>query len=79
MQGVFFRGATQQEAARLGVFGWVRNRPDGSVEAVVEGLEGPVEALLTFLAQGPPAARVETLEHAEESPLEGFSEFEVRR
>ncbi len=79
VQGVFFRGATQEEARRLGVAGWVRNCPDGSVEAVLEGPSGPVDALLGFLAHGPPAARVDDLEHAEEARLEGFEGFEVRR
>ncbi len=79
VQGVFFRGATQEEARRLGVAGWVRNRSDGGVEAVLEGPSGPVEALLGFLAHGPPAARVDALEQTDEARLEGLDGFEVRR
>ncbi len=79
VQGVFFRGATQEQAQRLGVAGWVRNLPDGSVEALLEGPQGAVEALLAFLAQGPPAARVEGLEAQEDLPVEGLDGFEVRR
>jgi acylphosphatase len=78
VQGVFFRGATQEQARRLGVAGWVRNRADGSVEAVLEGAPEPVAALLAFLAQGPPAARVEALEEGSETPLEGLQGFEIR-
>lgn len=79
VQGVFFRGATQEQAQRLGVAGWVRNLRDGSVEAVLEGPQGAVEALLGFLAQGPPAARVEGLEQLEDASVEGLAGFEVRR
>lgn len=79
VQGVFFRGATQEQAQRLGLAGWVRNLPDGSVEAVLEGPQGAVEALLAFLAQGPPAARVEGLEQQEDASVEGLAGFEVRR
>ena len=78
VQGVFFRGATQDEARRLGVKGWVRNRADGSVEAVLEGPPGPVNALLAFLEHGPPAARVDALEAIEE-PFEGLAGFEITR
>ncbi|MFP8875609.1 MAG: acylphosphatase, partial [Myxococcota bacterium] len=46
VQGVWYRGSTQQEAQRVGVTGWVRNRPDGSVEAALEGPREAVEALL---------------------------------
>ena len=58
VQGVWFRGATQDEARRLGVGGWVRNRPDGSVEAEAEGPRAAVEALIAWAHRGPTAARV---------------------
>ena len=58
VQGVGFREAMRAEAVRLGVRGWVRNRQDGSVEAVVQGSRAAIEALSTWMHRGPPAARV---------------------
>lgn len=74
VQGVFFRGSTEDEARSRGVDGWVRNLPDGSVEAVFEGPPAAVEALIGFCRQGPRFSRVEALEVAEEEPeaLRGF-------
>lgn len=78
VQGVFFRGATQEVAERAGVAGWVRNRGDGSVEAIFEGAPAAVEAVLAFVAEGPPAARVEALETSEEA-LAGEVGFRILR
>lgn len=78
VQGVAFRYATRARARELGVAGWVRNRGDGSVEAVFEGRLEHVEALVAFCRRGPPAARVEHLEVREELP-EGLPGFEVGR
>jgi len=76
VQGVFFREAMRQEAARLGVAGWVRNRRDGSVEAVVQGTPAAVEAIATWARRGPPDAAVDQLER---SAAEGdFFGFEKR-
>jgi acylphosphatase len=77
VQGVWFRGATAEEARAAGVAGWVRNRPDGTVEAVFEGPAGAVERLLAFCRRGPRAARVERLEALEERP-EGLVGFAIR-
>ena len=61
VQGVGFRYALQEAAERLGVKGWVRNRRDGSVEALVQGDNGAVEAMIAWARQGPPGARVADL------------------
>ena len=58
VQGVSFRAATCREARELGVVGWVRNLPDGSVELEVEGPDDRVAALLAWCEHGPPFARV---------------------
>jgi acylphosphatase len=77
VQGVAFRAHTAEQARRAGVSGWVRNRPDGSVEAAFEGADNAVEALLAFVRRGPRAARVDAVDAIEE-PLEGNVRFEVR-
>ncbi|MDD5286307.1 MAG: acylphosphatase [Desulfuromonadaceae bacterium] len=61
VQGVFFRQFTLSRALRLGISGWVRNLPDGTVEALFEGEEEAVQALVDCCRNGPPAARVEEL------------------
>ena len=58
MQGVGFRASAAHEARRLGVGGWVRNRPDGGVELEARGTPAAVDALCAWLAQGPRGARV---------------------
>jgi len=62
VQGVFFRSTMREIANELGVSGWVRNMPDGSVEAVVEGERDKVEELIRWAHRGPPLARVERVE-----------------
>lgn len=61
VQGVWYRASAQREAARLGLSGWVRNRPDGSVELLAEGPDPALEALRIWCGHGPPAAQVETV------------------
>ena len=58
VQGVNFREAMRWEAGRLGVTGWVRNRRDGSVEAVVDGAPSDVQTMIEWAHRGPPGARV---------------------
>lgn len=58
VQGVFFRVETQRAAQRIGVYGWVRNKRDGTVEAVIEGERDKVEAMLDWCRKGPPRAVV---------------------
>lgn len=77
VQGVFFRDTTRRQAAARGVAGWVRNCPDGTVEAVFEGEAEAVEAMLAFCHDGPRGAAVERVEVSEEPP-QGLSGFEVR-
>ena len=75
VQGVFFRDTTRRRAEQHGLAGWVRNNPDGTVEAVFEGAEADVERLVRFAHDGPSGARVERVEIFEEEPesLGGFS------
>ena len=74
VQGVFFRQWTADTADRLGVSGWVRNRPDGSVEVQASGEPGAVEALIAELRHGPPMAEVSdiAIEEIEAGPATGF-------
>jgi len=79
VQGVFFRAETAEAAGREGVSGWVRNRPDGTVEAVFEGEESRVKAVLDWCRKGPPLSRVEEVEVSWE-PFQGeFADFRIRR
>ena len=77
VQGVFFRDSTEKEANSRGVAGWVRNRDDGTVEAVFEGDDDAVDALVEFCRSGPSKADVERVEVEEEDP-EGLDGFSVR-
>jgi acylphosphatase len=76
VQGVGFRFAVERMALSRGLAGWVRNRPDGTVEAVFEGELEDIEALVAFCSQGPRGADVERVDVAEESP-EGLGGFRV--
>jgi acylphosphatase len=76
VQGVGFRFAVERAANSRGVAGWVRNRPDGAVEAVFEGEPEDVDALLAFCWHGPRGAAVERVDVRNESP-EGLAGFRV--
>jgi acylphosphatase len=78
VQGVWYRGAMQEEARRLSLAGWVRNRVDGAVEAEVEGPRDTVDALLAWARQGPPAARVKAVQVTWVEPRGERSGFAVR-
>ncbi len=79
VQGVFFRESTRMEATRLGLTGWVRNREDGSVEAVAEGESAVLEEFIRWCHQGPPTARVTDVEQALSEPTGEFRTFTVER
>ena len=77
VQGVFFRAWTAERARELGVNGWVRNAPDGSVEGHLEGDKSAVQQLVDHLHQGPPSARVTNVD-VEVAEPRGSDRFEVR-
>jgi acylphosphatase len=77
VQGVFFRDSCRREAGGRGVTGWVRNTPDGSVEAVFEGPADAVDAMVAWVHEGPPHATVAGVSVRTERP-EGLSDFQVR-
>lgn len=79
VQGVSYRASTASEARRLGVVGWVRNLPDGSVELEVEGPDEKVAALLAWCEHGPPSARVERVAVEELAPTGADPAFAVVR
>jgi len=78
VQGVFFRASTREEAKRLGVSGWVKNRRDGNVEALVEGDREAVERLIDWCRNGgPPSARVTGVEVQWDAYTGEFDHFKV--
>jgi acylphosphatase len=78
VRGVFFRQKTKRQAEAHGVNGWVRNRGDGKVEAVFEGEEQDVKALIEFCKHGPPAAIVTTADVKWETYIGKFKDFRIR-
>jgi acylphosphatase len=77
VQGVFFRETTRRRATAADVAGWVRNLPDGRVEAVFEGERDAVDALVAHVREGPRGARVDWVDVEAEEP-EGLTGFEIR-
>ena len=77
VQGVFFRANTWKEARTLGLTGWVRNLPDGRMEALFEGEAAAAETMREWCRKGTPPARVDFLDIAEESPTGEFAEFKI--
>lgn len=77
VQGVFFRAWTQKKAREIGIRGFVRNEPDGSVYAEAEAEESQLDEFLACLKKGPPGARVEQVA-SDEAPARGYTGFEVR-
>ncbi len=78
VQGVFFRAETQRAALSFNITGWVRNLPDGRVEAVFEGEDGNVDKMLAWSHHGPPAARVQEIIFNKESYTGEFDNFTIK-
>jgi acylphosphatase len=78
VQGVGFRYATADEARRLQLSGWVRNLDSGAVEAVFEGQQSRVQAMLRWCADGPPGAYVRDVHVSWDEPIEQLKRFEIR-
>ena len=76
VQGVFFRDSVRRISTSRGVAGWVRNNPDGTVEAALEGEDAAVRSVVDFCREGPRGAYVEHLEERREEP-QGESGFRV--
>lgn len=77
VQGVCFRMETKRTADRYAVFGWVKNRPDGKVEAVFEGDKVNVDMVVKWCHKGPLLSKVESVEVALDDTPEGFNEFRI--
>ncbi|QEC51034.1 acylphosphatase [Anseongella ginsenosidimutans] len=79
VQGVWFRDSTKAVANQLGITGFVRNEPDGSVYAEAEGIPLNLDQFLEWCHEGPERASVENVEVQESEVLQGFSDFVVRK
>ncbi len=77
VQGVWYRGSTQAEAKKMGLKGWVRNLPDGTVEIQAEGDRNILITFIEWCRQGPPAAEVVKVEE-KWIEAEGFDSFQIR-
>ena len=78
VQGVFYRARTQEKARSLGLTGWVRNLPDGSVEALFEGEEDVGNRGIEKCRQGPPSASVDNVEISWQKASGEFRSFDIR-
>jgi acylphosphatase len=79
VQGVYYRASTVQQAANLGLAGWVRNCDDGSVEAVAEGPRAKLEEFIAWCRAGPPGARVSHVEVRWQTAENSFRAFTIKR
>jgi len=74
VQGVFFRSSVRELAVKLGICGWVKNNPDGSVEVMAQGSDSSIKKLVSFCNVGPQFAKVERVEvkYVDTTPFNGF-------
>lgn len=79
VQGVFFRASTEAEAKRLGLVGWVKNRPDATVEVLAQGREEALHELVAWAHKGPSAARVDHVDITWTDATGHFDVFQVLR
>jgi len=77
VQGVWFRESTRRQALGFGLTGWVKNRPEGTVEVLVEGPEQEVNQLISWCRKGPPTARVSGIRKTEETWQGQFDSFDI--
>ena len=77
VQGVWFRAGAKQKAGELGILGWVKNRPEGTVEIHAEGEKSQLENFISWCRKGTPAANVTSLDLSPIS-LQNFKSFEIR-
>jgi len=78
VQGVFFRASTIEESSKLGLTGWVKNCPDGSVEAVFEGDMDKIDQILAWCKKGPPGAVVRNVETIWEQATGDYDSFSIK-
>lgn len=78
VQGVGFRHHTHKQAHRFHLSGWVRNKQDGTVEAIFSGADDEVNSMLEWLRHGSPGSRVDNIHSLEITQEEYFTSFEVR-
>lgn len=78
VQGVFFRAHTRVKAKELGIRGWVKNLPDGKVEAIFEGERDKVQEIIEWAREGPPAAQVKGLDLEWQEHQEEFDNFDIK-
>lgn len=77
VQGVYYRATAQEQAIALHLTGWVRNRPDGKVEGIIEGVSEDVHKMIAWCRQGPSGAVVEDLQVDWQDPKSDFSTFTI--
>ena len=78
VQGVCFRMETERAAEKFGIYGWVRNRRDGTVEALIEGTSDKIDEMLNWCREGPPLAKVTDLKIFEEEYRGEYKDFTIR-
>lgn len=77
VQGVYYRASAQSKAQNLGLTGWVKNSPDGSVASHAEGPKEKLEEFINWCRQGPPAASVSSVD-SNWIPPQGYQDFEIK-